>query len=493
MWISNKVRSLCKYNGLFCFSFYFCEKFPQKCELCRIYVNFMSQKKHLQLFIGLCLTFLTACESVSQDSIYFPSTHFPNLTYLVKDPQVWDYLIINAESISFYANLEDKMKDKPECRIYTQEINDFKQLIKILSVDSMAFLYKDKGISYLKDLPIFQKKVAYTENEKPKFDPSQPFKGLKIAIDPGHIEESMEMAQIEAKFIKMKPSDATGLVPIAFNEANLTLATANLLADKLSAKGAKVLISRPKAGIGLLEMTFNDWYETRRYSDLAAEMRTGRIDSSFMTKYFFDNDATKNDWYTKLYVPIDLRLRAEKINAFCPDMSIIIHYNVHGPNWEIRDPENNMQPTDKNYSMTFVAGSFKAYELQRQEDRIAFLRLLLSDDMVNSINLSEKITNSFAAILSVPTVTIADDLGYLNKSCILTEKTGVYARNLGLTRNIKGVLCYGESLCQDNITESAWLNQRLVEVKGMKTSSRVRMVADAYYEGMLNYIKNQQK
>ncbi len=434
----------------------------------------------------------SACEGISQDTtkVYLPSEHFPNLAYLVKDAQIWDYMIMNEESISFYANAEDKMKNLPECRIYQNELKDFQELIKKLPVDSIAILYTQKQSNYLKDLPHFYKYLKQKERKKIKPDTNLPLKGWKIAIDPGHIEKTMEMAQIEAKFIKMKPSDATGLVPISFNEANLTLATANLLAEKLKKVGAEVMITRPQAGIGLLGISFEEWYESRRFSDLVAEMCAGRIDSSYMTKYFFENDATKTDWYGRLYVPIDLRLRADKINAFSPDLSIIIHYNVHGPNWEIRDSENNMQPTDKNYTMSFVAGSFKAYELNRQEDRIAFLRLLLSDDITKSIELSDKITSSFVQTLNVPTVTVAENLGYLNKSCILTEKPGVYARNLGLTRNIKGVLCYGESLCQDNITEAAWLNQQLIQAGDMKTSSRIRMVADAYYEGILNYAKN---
>lgn len=452
----------------------------------------MLLKKYFHLLLLMCITFFVACEGVSQDTtkFYLPSEHFPNLAYLIKDTQVWDYMVINKESISLYANLEDKMKNLPECRIYQSELHDVQKLIKILSVDSIGIFYKQKQSNYLKDLPAFYKYVKQKEKEKIKPDINLPLKGWKIAVDPGHIEQTMEMAQIEAKFIKMKASDATGLVPISFNEANLTLATANLLAEKLKKAGAEIMITRPQAGIGLLGISFEEWYAKRRFSDLAAEMRAGRIDSSFMTKYFFDNDATKTDWYGRLYVPIDLRLRADKINAFSPDISVIIHYNVHGPNWEMRDAENNMQPTDKNYTMSFVAGSFKAYELSRQEDRMAFLRLLLSEDITKSIELSDKITSSFVKTLSIPAVTVADNLGYLNKSCILTEKEGVYARNLGLTRNIKGVLCYGESLCQDNISEAAWLNQRLIQAGDMKTSSRVRMVADAYYEGILNYVKN---
>lgn len=451
----------------------------------------MLLKKYFQFSLLLFITLFSACEGVSQDTnkIYLPSEHFPNLGYLIKDAQVWDYLVISEASLSLYANLEDKMKNLPECRIYQTELQDFQQLIKKLSVDSMAILYKQKQTNYLKDLPVFAKYLTSKEKEKIKPDTNLPLKGWKIAVDPGHIEKTMEMAQIEAKFIKMKASDATGLVPISFNEANLTLATANLLAEKLKKAGAEIMITRPQAGIGLLGMTFDEWYESRRFSDLSAEMRAGRMDSSFMTKYFFENDATKTDWYGRLYVPIDLRLRAEKINAFAPDLSVIIHYNVHGPNWEMRDAENNMQPTDKNYTMSFIAGSFKAYELSRQEDRIAFLRLLLSDDIPKSIQLSDKITSSFVKVLSIPAVNTADNLGYLNKSCVLTEKEGVYARNLGLTRNIKGVLCYGESLCQDNITEAAWLNQRLIQAGEMKTSSRVRMVADAYFEGIMNYVK----
>ena len=78
-------------------------------------------------------------------------------------------------------------------------------------------------------------------------------------------------------------------------------------------------------------------------------------------------------------------------------------------------------------------------------------------------------------------------MGYLRNACILTESPGVYARNLTLTNLVQGPLCYGESLCQDNVVETLILNKKDIEVHGVPTSSRVQDVAKAYIQATIQF------
>lgn len=442
----------------------------------------------------LILLSLYACQGRTQSSATRVASYEEKLSYLIKEDWVNQYFQIEKDgSITFYASPFDKENGVAEFQIYPEEVSSVSRLFQTLSPDSALIFYKEKKTLRLNALSSFQHYLNSPKDLAPTpYDSLRPLLGKRIALDPGHIEAEMKMAEkMEGKFIKIHPANETGLVPLSFNEANLTLATAQILSEKLEKAGAKVLITRPLPGVGLAGKTFDKWYEEDRINTINEELKAGRIDSLFAN--YLQNETTREEIYQKLYVPVDLRLRANKINDFCPDITIMIHYNVHGPNWEVRDRENYLTTTDKNYCMTFVPGSFKANELSKIEDRCAFLRLLLTEDLKESITFSDKITQAFIQKLSVPAVTPMDSLGYLNRSCILVGKPGVYARNLSLTRNVKGVLCYGESLCQDNITESAWLNQRLITVGEMQTSSRVRMVAEAYFEGVLKYYHEKRK
>ncbi len=87
---------------------------------------------------------------------------------------------------------------------------------------------------------------------------------------------------------------------------------------------------------------------------------------------------------------------------------------------------------------------------------------------------------------------------YLKENSMKTEVKGVYCRNLTLTRKVKGILCYGESLYQDNIYECRALSKNdgsvsLNSPNGMQTSKRVEEVAEAYFNGILNYVRRKKQ
>ena len=138
--------------------------------------------------------------------------------------------------------------------------------------------------------------------------------------------------------------------------------------------------------------------------------------------------------------------------------------------------------------MAFVGGSFGADELDKPEARIDFLRLLFTDDIEHSIEFSKYLIESLVEKTHVPAA-LDSNAVYLRDNCMNTDVRGVFCRNLALTRMVEGILCYGESLYQDNISECKALSKNEITIEGIKTSKRVEEVAEGYFQGIMNYVK----
>jgi len=284
-------------------------------------------------------------------------------------------------------------------------------------------------------------------------------KGARIAIDPGHFGGAF--AELEERFVKIPASKTKNSQEIYFAEGDLAYLTAIELKSLLEAQGAIVFISRTGIGKGAIEEDFFVWKE--KHPDLQAES----LSKTFRTYYNRE----------------DLRKRAEKINAFSPDITLIIHYNAHLNDHE---KEADRPFTRSNYNLAFIPGAFCQGELTRKEDRYEFLRLLLTDTIEESQKLSRYIVQEFVRHLDVPLITRSDTASYIEKACLLQEP-GVYCRNLALTRLIRSPVCYGETLIQNNEDEAYRLASGDAFIMGISCSSRIQQVAQAYFEGIKQY------
>ena len=117
------------------------------------------------------------------------------------------------------------------------------------------------------------------------------------------------------------------------------------------------------------------------------------------------------------------------------------------------------------------------------------LRLLISDDYAASVRLSSAFIEASQRYTGVPPVSQTSGLSYLRVASRYVGEEGVYARNLSLTRNISGPVCYGESLCQDARWEALRLHQKDLKVGSLMVSSRVAEVAQAYLEAVKSYVE----
>lgn len=394
----------------------------------------------------------------------FCSVKDQRLKYLIKDNSLANYLEIEDNTIKVYPNPHNNRK--PEFVIHQDEFPVFRKMFSVLSPKEIFKNYSKGSVSNF-DKASLEKIKSYEEGEKILGDSEQPLKGLKIAIDPGHFSKSLEGATVDERYNLVNLDGEE----IKFFEADLTLATAKYLKSFLEHFGANVLVTREKRGESSYKMRYEDWIED---ADKIKECLKER----FQYNEEFKHHSLEHFYSTNC----DLRNRAKIINAFHPDFSIVIHYNV--------DDVRMGLPTDENYSLVFVPGSFLFDELRNKMDRIQFLRLLVTNHLQDSISLAENIEKQFQNFLKVPplpqNLNEYEMPGYV-RNCIFI-KDGILARNLSLTKLIHSPVAFTEVLYQNNREELINLSNLTEEIDGMKTSTRVKNASLAHFYGIVNYL-----
>jgi N-acetylmuramoyl-L-alanine amidase len=385
------------------------------------------------------------------------------LKYLKNDPEIGNHYLLTDNAFYMFATKEDKLNAKPEF---------------VLNFGS-------------KTKP--QKRIFVANKLADK-----PLAGLRVAIDPGHLGGNM--AIIEDRFIDMTLPDKTHL---QFNEGTLAAFTAKILRNYLVHAGAEVLLTREEPGQSVCSTSFNDccakefginneqdWLNETKQQKIINHLKKSkpsfvlcrnenpeeRLRSITDAKDAYEKVfALKKALFRLCYNSIDLRARIDKINAFAPDITIIIHFNASGSAYDI---------SSNNYNLVFIPGSFLNGELKEQRFREEFVRLLLTDDLEKSLSLSQEIIKNFNDTLGVPTMKCRL---YQPKTTIFVD-AGIYCRNLGLTRGVHSPICYGETLIQNNVEEAKRLTQKDFDFEGQLISSRLADVARAYFYGICEYL-----
>lgn len=437
--------------------------------------------RNLALFI-LILS-LASCSVSGQETA--PHLQEKATKLMVKNPSIEDFFKIDEKGVSMYASLQAKKADSAEIFLAYHEFETFERLYKGLNRDSSLQLYLQKGNKPYQDF-LNQQLPPSPQAFAPAKDSLLPLKGLRVALDPGHLGGSMEMAELEKKYVKIKADPKEGIpYEVAFNEGNLALATAYLLREKLQKAGAEVLLTREGKGKSSFGMTFERWFRSKKDSTLREYAKSKELSSEDSLWWF--TQATKRQIYRLPFLWSEFNHRANLIHDFQPHLTLIIHYNVEESNE--CDRAGWFKPQDKNYSMAFVPGSYMDGELKTPEKRFEFLARLINSDIDESIKLSGAVVQQFAQQLDVPLMEWSDSLRYLAKASLQTGETAVFARNLSLCRLIPGVICFGESLLQDNREECLRLNSRDFTIEGLAAPKRVKTVAEAYFQGVLDYWK----
>lgn len=327
---------------------------------------------------------------------------------------------------------------------YSKEIENYYELTDEALILYASFEDKAKrNVEYRLDFG--------AEFPKP-FQFTQPLSQAKIAIDPGHF--GGKFARLEERYVEMEHEGKT----LYFDEGSLAFLTALHLKKRLEEKGATVLITRKGIGEGVYPENFFDWL--KNHPEL------------------WEKGTSLSTIFLRYYNRLDLRARAELINAFNPDLTLFIHYNALDselPN------STQTKRTDRNFNLVFIPGAFCSGELTTPEDRYHFLRLICTQDLETSHVIAQNLVDRFTTLLKVPALKTAkrEVCGFGNS---LISSDGIFCRNLCLTRLVKGPLCYGETLIQNNLQEALELSQTQRVVEGIACPERVIEVAEAYYE-----------
>ncbi|MGZ4055643.1 MAG: hypothetical protein ACXVPM_12115, partial [Bacteroidia bacterium] len=364
--------------------------------------------------------------------------------YLDKENALSGYYSIDKDGIKMFASEKDKTNNKPEFSIKWEDLEIYKQALKMPFCSAKDIFENYRAGKYTKD-SLFCSHVSpehYTHADTE----SKRLSHYKIAVDAGHIANDFETGDLEKKYIKIKTdsirgrSDSTEIA-----EGMLTYATAKILSEKLKAEGAEIFSTRVN-GFNAFGISFDDWLTKYYASAVDSLYKEGKFTLS-QKEWLLGPKAEKRDKFREVFKDLELAKRAEIINNYKPDFTIIIHYNVDETNigWA--------KPSTKDFNMTFVGGAFMKNDLSTQEKRFEFFRLLITDDIEKSILLSSAVIKNFENTLKVKTATIRD-AKYLFKGCLPTFETGVFCRNLQLPRYVHSPLVYGETLYQDNINES---------------------------------------
>ena len=294
---------------------------------------------------------------------------------------------------------------------------------------------------------------------EPNLKLNQPLNRSKIAIDPGHF--GGKLAYLEKRYVEME-NDGDMLI---FDEGTLSFLTALHLKKKLEEHGATVFLSRQAIGKGACQEDFFDWLKNH--------------------PEYWGKEESLSTIFRCHYNRIDLRERAKIINAFEPDLTVLIHYNALDS--ELPHSQKT-KVTKRNFNLVFIPGAFCQGELASAEDRYHFLRLICTQDLECSFQIAQKLVGLFTAHLQVPPLKSSkkDACGF-SHSQILSD--GVFCRNLCLTRLIKRPLCYGETLIQNNLQEALALSKNETTIDGVPCPQRVIDVAEAYFEAISSYFK----
>lgn len=388
-------------------------------------------------------------------------TIIDNASFLIKDSTLSKLITIDQDFISY-------THDDSTYRVY---LSDSLQWLNTYSTPtpSLSFwnINKDSSIT--------------TPNLKNTKDSILPLKGLKIALDPGHLAGTKEMAEIESKLININHPDK--IDPIFFYEGELNFLTVSLLKDSLEKLGAQTFVTRDK-NKSAFGYTYFHWLNNYFQHDLDSCFSSNIItEEDYETLKAYKGKPTllaKKVIFHKFFKHLDFYQRAKIINEFQPDLTVIVHYNV--------DVNNNewIKPVNENYSMAFVPGAFMEGETEKWIDFNNFVRLSNTNEIRESITFSDYILQGLKRHTKVDIIDDFTEISYLNYYCIPTEKKGVFCRNLALTRQVKGTLCYIEALYQDNFNESLLLD------KGNNSTTnylphRVKEVSRGILEGIINY------
>lgn len=388
-----------------------------------------------------------------------------------------------------------------------QSLSSLTKILQILDPDNQFFrfgriesdalqVYLDRDSREEEDASILfnlngptYKSQAIENLQLAKTNPSdQPLKGLKIAIDPGHMS-TRDWDKYTGKFVKDRAGNYV-------SEGLIALQTALLLQQDFEALGAVVKLTRedheavtevPLRSLdvqtygleALREQSLQSWFLALISQNPVGSLLYNSFANNAKFKSLFKESAR----YNYFVLREDLEARVKIFEEFQPDISFAIHYDSQDP------PRNPNGVNTRNYSRvkTYVHGSISPEEWATNSDRRYYLHHALDTASWDaSFSLAKSVVNSLSSTLG---------LGYDNGGGGTSKMVapGVFSRNLYVTKKSFGhAHTYIECLHYNDPTEFKRMLRKdyTMEIAGQTTyySSRVRQVANAIRDGVLSFV-----
>lgn len=311
-------------------------------------------------------------------------------------------------------------------------------------------------------------------------EPQKPLKGLKIALDPGHI--GGDWAELEGRYFKLNNDP-----PVL--EAKLNLITCKILAERLESDGATIIWA--KHGY---EPTTDERPDSLHREAIAAlaspsgstsgssdEVFGLRADRAHARHPQFSEHRVDNEAALLFYRVAEIRARAELVNDKHPDLTVCVHYNAD--DWG--DP-NHPTLIGSSKLIIFVNGSYEKSELGYDDVRYDMLRKLLDRDAVEEERGCALVGKQMLDALGYPPESFA---AYFARR--VTDVPSVYARNLLANRLYHGPVIYCEGPYMNardayyRIIAGDYLGQRTIQ--GQSVPSVYRQYALSVERGILAY------
>lgn len=315
--------------------------------------------------------------------------------------------------------------------------------------------------------------------------PDAPLRNLRVAIDPGHMGEEY-WDGLTGKYVK----DNKGLY---LSEGVLALQTALLLQSELKSLGAEVELTRMGmtsvtememkdlpvskfAKTELLEHVFSTWFLKLLETGTGSKLHKAFDKSPERKRLFADSYR-----YNYFILKEDLWARADKINAFKPDIVLIIHYDIL-PNG---GDGHAINPKSPNHTKVYIPGAYFDTEFGSRKARRQFAAKLLDQNQWDhSISLSRNILDQFKSQMGLNFPSGAEGGKYV--------APGIFARNLTLPRFLKApAVAYLECLFYNRPQEfSALANAKhpmIINGVNYPYSDRLLQVVSSLKQGIINY------
>jgi len=250
------------------------------------------------------------------------------------------------------------------------------------------------------------------------WQPHNSLRGLRIALDPGHL--GGEWARMEERWYQIGNNK-----PVA--EGDMTLYVAKLLKSELERRGASVSLTRSNS---------------KPATNLRPEKLKGPAVKSLRDQARSVNPASlKSEAERLFYRTGEIRARAHKVNGqLKPDLVLALHFNAE----EWGNPASPAL-TGVNHLHLLVSGCYSTRELSYEDQRYDLMVKLLNRSYDNEVAVSRAVAQSMARATRLQPYTYTSDAA-INAG----GSPYIWARNLLANRLFECPVVYLEPYVMNN-------------------------------------------